>query len=319
MKTLFPLFRSRFVPALAMLLTLVSRAEANNVSAALEGSLLVIAGDNLNNQITVAQSAVGDITITGANGTLVNGLRSVRFPGVQLNAAEMLMGAGNDIVTLRGIRAANDLFINLGPGADRLTSPAAAPITIGANLTVEAAEQNDVINLAGTAIGGDARIDGGLGVLNATLTNVGVYGNLELVADESNDVVSMTGTTAGGVISVETKGGADRITATNVGALLLGINTDIGADTVSLSGIDVAEDLGVFTGPGADSVLMMDVVSLKNIIVSADSENDRVAGTAVSAALDAVFEGGAGSDRFEDYGITGGVKKDVKEFEVFLP
>jgi hypothetical protein len=104
-----------------------------------------------------------------------------------------------------------------------------------------------------------------------------------------------------------------------VAALLLGINTDIGADTVSLSGIDVAEDLGVFTGPGADSVLMMDVVSLKNIIVSVDSENDRVAGTAVSAALDAVFEGGAGSDRFEDYGITGGVKKDVKEFEVFLP
>lgn len=39
----------------------------------------------------------------------------------------------------------------------------------------------------------------------------------------------------------------------------------------------------------------------------------------VSAVEDAVFVGGARTDVISDLGITGGKKKDIKEFESLLP
>jgi hypothetical protein len=36
----------------------------------------------------------------------------------------------------------------------------------------------------------------------------------------------------------------------------------------------------------------------------------------VRAAEDAVFEGGAGVDTLEDFGISAGIKREFKEFEV---
>lgn len=311
-----------FAGALACAAT-AGAAVANQVQVRIEGSLLVIAGDTAANQIVVAQNAAGDVVVTGQAGTLVNGAASARFPRVALNAAEILMGSGNDVVTLRNLRIANDLFVNLGPGDDRLVAPSAAPLAIGANATVEAAEGNDVVRIEAAAVASDLKIDGGLGILNCTLSATVVGYGIQMVADDANDIMTITNTIAGDVISVETKGGSDRVTMTNVDARLMGISTDanglVGLDSVNLMRITTTEDLGIFTGPGNDVVLLMDVVVNKSLSVSVDEGNDRVAGTSVTVVYDGVFEGGAGTDRFEDYGISAGVKKDIKEFEVLLP
>ena len=108
------------------LASVAGSALANNVEARVEGSLLVIEGDNVGNRIVVARNAAGDVVVTGQNGTRINGVASARFPRLALNAAEMQLGGGNDVVTLRGLQIANDLYVNLGKGADRLTVPAAA-------------------------------------------------------------------------------------------------------------------------------------------------------------------------------------------------
>jgi hypothetical protein len=298
-------------------------AWANNVAATVEGSLLVIAGDNLANQITVARSANGDVVVSGQNGTLINRLPSVRFPRLQLNAAEIRMGAGNDVLTLRGLQVANDLFVELGDGADRLNAPAASPTVVGGNLAIEGNAGNDTIRTEGTVVGLDYYLDGGIGVLNATVINSMVGFNVVLIGDEANDVMALTGVAAGGDVMIESKGGSDRVTLTTVSALLLAVSTDAnavaGADRVTLDTVVTVEDIGIFTGPGNDIVQMIEVQSGKNLTVSADSGSDRVSGAGVEVTLDAVFEGGAGTDTFEDFGITGGVKKDVKEFEIFLP
>jgi hypothetical protein len=157
-----------------------------------------------------------------------------------------------------------------------------------------------------------------------TATVSGVVGfNVSVISDDANDVMNITTLAAGGDVHVETKGGSDRVNLTTVEALLIGITTDanaiVGADRVTLVGVSTQEDIGIYTGPGIDIVEMMDVASAKNLTVSLDSGNDKVSGMNVSAALDAVFEGGAGSDTYEDYGITGGTKLDVKEFEILLP
>jgi hypothetical protein len=134
-------------------------AMANNVGAVVEGSLLVIAGDGAANQIVVARNAAGDVVVTGQNGTKINGVASARFPRLALNAAEMQLGGGNDVVTLRGLQIANDLHVNLGDGADRLTIPAAASITAGGNVTIEGAGGTDIIRTEGVMVGQDLYID----------------------------------------------------------------------------------------------------------------------------------------------------------------
>jgi hypothetical protein len=316
-------FGARCLFAAAAVAGVSGSAYANNVGARVEGSLLVVAGDNLGNQIVISRNAAGDVLVTGQNGTLVNGKASERFARLQLNAAEILMGGGNDVLTLRGLQIANDLFVNLGDGADRLVSPAAAPVTVGANVSIEGASGNDTIRTEGLMVGQDYYIDGGIGVLNATIINSTAGFNVTVIGDDANDIVTLSQVAAGGEISVETKGGSDRVTMTTITSLVLAVSTDanalIGADRVSLMDVTTLEDLGIFTGPGNDVVQMADVASAKNIIVSADSGNDTVSGTSVAAELDAVFEGGAGTDRFENFGITGGVKLEVKEFEVFAP
>lgn len=307
----------------AIVVGLCGSAMANNVAARVEGSLLVVAGDTAGNQIVISRNAAGDVIVAGQNGTLVNGKPSERFARLQLNAAEILMGGGNDVVTLRGLQIANDLFLNLGDGADRVISPAAAPITVGNNLSIEGGSGDDIVRLEGTTVGSDAYIDGGIGSLTATVSNMLAGFNVTVISDDANDTFTLTQVAAGGEVSLETKGGSDRVSLTGVSALLLGISTDanalVGADRVTMLEVTTIEDIGVFTGPGVDIVQMVDVAAGKNITVSADEGNDTVSGTAVSAGVDAVFEGGAGVDIFEDFGITGGTKKDVKEFEVFRP
>lgn len=316
-------FGLRAAAGVCVLAGAAGSAFANNVAARVEGSLLVIAGDNAGNQVVVARNAVGDVVVTGQNGTLINGVASARFPRLALNAAEMQLGGGNDVVTLRGLQIANDLYVNLGEGADRLTVPTAASITVGGTVSIEGAGGNDTIRTEGVIVGQDLYIDGGIGALTATVTRAVVGFNVTLISDDANDVMTVSSVAAGGDLFVESKGGSDRVSLTTVEALLIGVSTDanaiVGADRVTLIGVSTMEDIGIFTGPGNDIVEMMDVASAKNLTVSLDSENDKLTGMNVSAALDAVFEGGAGTDRFEDYGFTGGTKKDVKEFEVLLP
>lgn len=64
---------------------------AGDVSALLEGQLLKLEGDNVGNHVVVAQNSLGHVTVTGQNGTLINGRTSVRFLNPQLNAMEIRM------------------------------------------------------------------------------------------------------------------------------------------------------------------------------------------------------------------------------------
>lgn len=295
---------------------------AGDVIAALEGSLLTVEGDNLDNQIAITRTAVGDIVVAGQNGTLVNGLPSFRFPQVQLNALEVRMEGGNDTVALRSLQVANDVNVNLGAGNDRLTSPATAPSIINGNMSVLGDEGNDIVQLAALTVRGDLTIDGGLGSLNASVNASTIDKVMSIIGDEANDIVSVAGSNIGLDLLLETKGGSDRVTLTDTNAFHISINTDangaVGLDQVTLNRVNTVEGLGVFTGAGNDVVRLTDVTSGKSLIVSLDEGNDRVIATRVQAAEDAVFEGGAGVDTLENYGIAAGIKREFKEFEVIL-
>lgn len=296
------------------------RLMAGDVAVALEGSLLRIEGDNLGNQIVIAQAATGDVVVSGQSGTLVNGLPSVRFVRPNLNAMEIRMEAGDDTVTMRSVQLANDLMVDLGAGNDRLVNPAVAPMVIGANANIYGEAGADIVQLSGTTVREDLYIDGGIGALNAQLNGVQVDKFMSTIGDEANDVVSVVNSSFGLGATIETKGGSDRVTLTDVNAFALSVNTDansaMGADVVTLNRVTTVEDIGIFTGDGNDVVRMTDVNSGKSLTVSLDSGNDQLVATRVSAAVDLVFEGGAGVDTLTDLGFFGGIKREVKEFEV---
>jgi hypothetical protein len=86
-------------------------------------------------------------------------------------------------------------------------------------------------------------------------------------------------------------------------------------DQVTLNRVTKVEDLGIFTGAGNDVVRLTDVTSGKSIVTSLDQGNDRLIATRVRAAVDAIFEGGAGLDTLENFGIFAGVTRDLLEFE----
>jgi hypothetical protein len=310
------LFSGRLL-AVALTACLAPTAFANNVQALLEGSLLKVTGDNASNSVLISRSSTGDVTVTGRIGTLINGLASVRFPRLQLNAAEIRMEGGNDFVTLRGIQTGNDLYINLGSGADRLNTT--SPVTVGANLTIEGAEGADVIQLTGLSAAEDIYIDGGLDALTATLSGLDAGKSLTIVSDAARDVISVSNTIVAEVLSVESKAGNNVININGVVAFAAFVSCDLGADSITVQDLITAEDVGVFSGAGNDTVRLTNVDSGKSITISVDGGADNVTGTSVSAVEDAVLEGGAGTDTLTDLGIIGGIKKDVKEFEILLP
>lgn len=296
------------------------RLMAGDVAVALEGSLLRIEGDNLGNQIVVAQSASGDVVVSGQSGTLINGLPSVRFVRPNLNAMEVRMEAGDDTVTMRSVQLTNDLLVDLGAGNDRLVNPAVAPMVIGNNASIFGEAGSDIVQLSGTQVREDLAIDGGIGALNVQLSGVQVDKFMSAIGDEANDVVSIVNSNFGLGASIETKGGSDRVTLTDLTAYALSVNTDanssVGADVVTLNRVASVEDIGIFTGDGNDIVRMTDVDSGKSLTVSLDAGNDQLVATRVEATVDLVFEGGAGVDTLTDLGFFGGVKREVKEFEV---
>jgi hypothetical protein len=307
---------SKIALALGLSLAGASHLQANNVVAAREGNLVTIFGDNASNQIAVSQNSLGDLFVIGRNGTTVNGMPSVRFRNMDLNAMEVRMEGGDDIVTFTNVAIANDLYVNLGEGSDRLTT-GASPTVVGANVSIEGGMGNEVLRLTGWTVGGDLFVNGEAGVLNATLSGVSTGFGMTLIGDAANDIIRLEQCVAGDTTSIETKEGADRVTVVDHAGMDLFVNTDAGNDTVSLTNVLVQQDIGVFTGTQNDSVSMVDVNSDKNVVVSLDSGNDSFYGEQVNVAFDAIFEGGAGTDSFTDRGIFAGIIKDVKEFEIF--
>lgn len=295
----------------------VQSAQANNVQATLEGSLLKLNGDNLANAITLRQAANGDITISGRNGTKVNGLVSVRFRNVALNAVEMEMGGGNDDVLIESLKVANDLYANLGDGNDRFRS-GTVPSSVGNNLSVEGGLGSDSVTLTGWTIGSDLFIDGQVGVLNVQLNDLDIAFALTVIGDRDRDVLSVKNTTCGDVASIESKEGNDSITVSGYFGIGLLINSDLGNDTVSLAGVMTSEDIALSAGGGNDTVNMTDVTSMKNVSASLDQGADRLEVTDVYAEFDAVFVGGSEVDTYVNNGVFAGVKLEVVEFETRL-
>jgi hypothetical protein len=289
-------------------------ALAGDVAAALEGSLLVVARDQLANDLAIVQNAAGDVTLTGLNGTTVNGMPSRTFIRPNLNAAEIRLEGGHDRLSITGLRTGNDLNVDLGAGNDTANIQA----SVGGNLGVKGEAGNDSVTVRGSRIGLDLNVEMGIGTANVNLRNLTVGNNTTVISDAGNDRVTLSNLRMAGDLNVETKAGADNVQASLISARSFTAITDLGADIVSATDISVSEDVSVETGDHADRVTLTRVSAGNSVKVNTDSGNDVVVATDVAAAVDAIFTGDAGVDSFDNNGVTAGAVFEFKEFEVLL-
>lgn len=179
---------------------------SGNVVASLIGGQLKIEGDDFGNDVRIAQNATG-VTVTGRNGTLVNGVASVRFAATNLQQAEIKMNGGNDRINLTGTLVA----VIGGQGEDTVN---------GTNLT-SAGDMN-------------FQLEDGIGRVNLNTANL--LKNLTTSTKDAADVISATGRTVGEDCTIETALGNDRVTLSNTSVGRgFSLSTDLGADTVSLT------------------------------------------------------------------------------------
>jgi hypothetical protein len=289
---------------------------AGDVSVALEGSLLKVQGDNLSNQIGIVQQANGNVVVSGLTGTRINGSP---FPltliNPQLNSLEVAMKGGDDAISIGDLRVGNDLMIDLGAGNDTATLDR---VFAGATAEIKGEQGTDRATVRGSIFGNDLFIDQGIGASVTQLAGVRVGMNATVITDAANDVVNATDLILGGDLSIETKAGADSVVLTRVQANKLSLNTDEGADLITMSDSQTRDDVIIESGKGNDGVTLQNVRSQKSLTVKLDDGNDTLVATNVTAAIDAVFDGGAGIDLFDNNGVSGGVKLEIVGFERFV-
>lgn len=295
------------------------RMFSGNVAVAFDGQLLDVRGDELGNNISINQSAAGVITVVGSNGTLINGLPSVRFAnGASIEQLSVRMEGGGDRVTLNRLNTASDVNIDLGiSGVDRDTLVVNRSV-INGSLFAYGGGGSDTINLANTFVGLDATIDHAEGAGRSVITAMDVLGSATWIGGEGADVLSATGFSVGLEMKIETKEGNDQVTLVGSSTAIAGISTDAGADRVTIRDFLTRQDLSVETGVDNDVVTLERVFSSKNLLVNLDAGNDLLTVLGASATEDAIVVGGSGVDRIVGgSSLFGGIKREVTEFELF--
>ncbi len=286
---------------------------AGDVAASLSDETLSLRGDAAANSVRITQDASASILIEGLDGTRINGAAQVRYDGAGLEKTDLRLFGGNDRLEIRGLRATVDHHLELDVGDDTVILQ---DVVAGVNLTVKMDDGVDRVTSSGVRTGGDFNIEAGQGAASVTVSAATVTGTLNIQSQDSADSIQVTATAVGKDLKIHSGKGDDTVTVQNVQvALTATAITDEGRDRVTLSNLVTSEDVNVEAGQGADRVLMTDVRAGKNITVLADTGADYVSVTRVSAAKDAVFAGGDEFDTFDDNGVSGGEKLEIKEFE----
>lgn len=92
---------------------------AGNVTVSLDGDTLLVSGDELSNQIEVAQAANGDVVFTGLDTTTINGLAEFTFSET-FDETRFELNDGDDEVTLNGFESGDEFRFLGGDGNDTL-------------------------------------------------------------------------------------------------------------------------------------------------------------------------------------------------------
>jgi len=277
-------------PARLALESLEGRCNPANVTATLNGSILVLTADQPKavEAITVSPSfngIHGAFTIADDNGaTTINGQTQLSL-GVGVTGISIDLKGGNDVINVQdGVQLSGLLRINGGDGANQITLSSgvrvgALAITTGAtiagqntiqllgnvqvagNLTITTRSADSTITLAGPLhVGGNVSIQTGLGDDNVSFSDLFVNGSFNVNLGAGDNSLSSTGLShIGGRFTFTGGAGEDNVSLGNglsIGGSAI-LTTGSGDDSVAIgAGVSVGRNLDVNVGKGDNSVLV---------------------------------------------------------------
>jgi hypothetical protein len=188
------------------------------VTTSLANGDLTITGDTAADDIAIVGTAnPGELTITGRNGTVVNGTPggSVTVPGVARHLIINLNG-GDDHVSLDNTFIAGNIEITTGDGDDRVVTGEFSPVSPAGHLSIRTGAGNDVV-LEGIAV-----------------YNTFVVGMNFIVTEDGSDFISLYGTSVISDLAIFGGTGADNILLNGVtGANVIRIDGGSGANSIA--------------------------------------------------------------------------------------
>lgn len=269
---------------------------SGNVEAVVtDGGDLIITGDKAGNAIAVTVGLGGEIVISGAKGTTVNGENSASLTGLTGDVV-IRMGEGSDEVALTGLAVGGDLKFDGGRGDNQLALDATS---VDGQLTVKNLMGKQTFSLLnGSSVGGNLKIDNTQkGDTTTTIDASTISGKLQINNKDGDDTLSLTASTVSqGVAVNNNKGDSD----TTVDAATIGkdffLQSMKGADQIDiLNSTSVAGKTKIATGEKGATINLTGL-STKSLQIQTGDAADTVTFDAVAVAEEMSLQLGKGND-----------------------
>jgi hypothetical protein len=262
-------------------------AMAGNVSAAISGKSLTLTGDDLANNFAITGTGIaGQVLITGAPGTTINGSAApLLVQGITSTIHAKLKG-GDDIFTASLLKVGQDLIIEGNQGRDTI---GVYDCRIGDDLLIYTHENNDIVTVcAGEAVMEPEEPAPALVELPeyyqynqslAATPGSGVYvgDQFEIDAGAGSNFVEVCYTQVNGNTFFTAGGSNDRI---NVYYVLFNKNVNVftngGSDTLNFSYYIVKQELKVDTATGHDYLSFYNAIHNGAVNIFTGANNDQV-------------------------------------------
>jgi hypothetical protein len=174
------------------------------VTTSLNNGTLTITGDTDADDVAIVGTAnAGEITVTGRNGTLVNGVAngSTTIQGVTADL-DADFGNGDNVINMDNVYLAGRLTVETGNGTDSIVFGATGVVSSAGDCRVAPGSSGDVFRAEAykVFIGGNLFLVGGG---TATLTGASALGSITVFAHSE---VLMRGITSGGNLEIRAGG-----------------------------------------------------------------------------------------------------------------
>ena len=252
---------------------------AGNLSVSIDLGRLLVVGDALANQVQIIGTANGHATVTGLDGTTINGGNAAFSVTQQLREVDIRMNEGDDQVRLHGLVLASDLLLQGNAGNDSFEVSHSLVRNFSANMGAG----NDVLQL----------------------DNLYALVSSSTLMEQGNDIVSINAHAAGLHISISTGDGDDVLAVNDMGMRKqLQVDTGNSNDAVLLAGETYAgRNSGFRLGNGDDFLAILPGQTTqqsrleKKLTIDGGTGNDEVVFDArVQVGKKSLIDGSAGTD-----------------------
>lgn len=198
------------------------RMMAGDVVVKMSGENLIIAGNRLDNAITITAGAIpGQVIVTGVTAG---------------GAPTKINGTPNGATTLNNFFG--DLKVNMAAGKDSLIING---VTVRGNTTINSGRGIDTLQISNTTANGNLKVKLGNGSDTLTVSTTNVAGKTTIKAGTGNDVVAVSNFTSN-KLKINGGKGNDQVNLVSVTAAKANIN---GGKGVNRFGIDTASVIPV--------------------------------------------------------------------------